>query len=214
MKVKNIKKLVVLLLLHSVPSFVFLQEVKPENEIVVTDVQLKKVGNKTYAEIVINDLVKIREIEVTKIGDRTIVKYPTYVSKSGRVYPQVKIVSKQANDAILEAINTGKVSKPAKISKLDYEITKFSPYRREGSSLKIFAAVTFNKAIEIECKVMEGKRGPWISWPARKDESTGQWVKQVLLKADFKKEVDDALLKRYQTFKETGAATEEESEWR
>ncbi|MDI6642224.1 MAG: hypothetical protein QME68_07955, partial [Elusimicrobiota bacterium] len=184
----------------------------PSGQIVVTDVKLKD----KKAEIVINDLIKIREIEVKKIGERTVVIYPVYISKAGKVYPQVKILTKQANDAILKAIETGKATKPEGLpDEMKFEITKFSPFTRSGSSLRIFAAVTFNDAIEIECKIMEGisKRtgNPYkfVSWPSRREEGSDEWVKQVLIKGKFKQKIDKALLNKYEVWKKEGGGADE-----
>jgi len=188
-------------------------------QIVITDIKKVDTGKKQEVEITINDAIKIKEIEVTKIANRTVVKYPVYVSGAGRTYPQVKILTKQANDAILEAIDTGNVVKTKNVPEPKFEITKFSPNKRTNSSRKVFASVTFNNAIEIECGIMEGvskKTGKpyrFVSWPSRLDSATGEWVNQVVLKKSFKQKVDDALLKRYETFKKEGGGTSSEDEW-
>ena len=68
--------------------------------------------------------------------------------------------------------------------------------------MKVFASVIFGDSVEIECKIMEGKRGPWISWPSRKDEASGKWKKQVVFKSkDYQKRVEEELLTRYKTGK-------------
>jgi len=200
---------------YSVP-FLFSQET---GQIVITNIKKVDTGKKQEVEITINDAIKIKEIEVTKIANRTVVKYPVYVSSAGRAYPQVKILTKQANDAIIEAIEKGVVVKTKDVPEPQFEITKFSPNRRTTSSRKVFAAVSFNKAIEIECGIMEGvskktgKPYKFVSWPSRLDSATGEWVSQVILKKSFRQKVDDALLKRYDTFKKEGGGTGSEEEW-
>ena len=53
---------------------------------------------------------------------------------------------------------------------------------------------------EVECKVIEGRKGPWISWPSRKDETSGKYLKQVVFKSkEYQKKVENDLLNRYKT---------------
>ncbi|MCS7151793.1 MAG: SpoVG family protein [Endomicrobia bacterium] len=169
-------------------------------KIYITDVQ--KTAENLYS-ITLNDLIIIKEIKVkkTKIGQREIVniEFPTYISKRGKAYPQVTILDKNLNDKIIKVITSGK---PETVSATTvqpkFKIGKYSPYRRSTSSLKVFASIIFDDVIEIECKIMHGRRGPWISWPSRKDETTGKWVKQVVFKSkEYQKQIEQELLNRY-----------------
>ncbi|MCS7184471.1 MAG: SpoVG family protein [bacterium] len=171
----------------------------------VTDVQVQ--GDS--AEVTINNIVVIKEIEVKKVGGGIKLRYPTYVSRTGREYPQVR-VSQVLQKVIENAIQTGKPQgTPTK--DITYKITKFDKFRRQ-SSLKYFCAVSINNQLEIECKVIDSPRGqgPFISWPSRKDEETGKWVNQVvIINRDLKKAIEDELLSRYKKAK-TEATEEEE----
>lgn len=191
----------------------FVGEIQPqpkEKEIFVSEVKVEPVsgkGNlKAIAEIVINNCLKIREIRVLKIGDQTKLKFPYYVSRRGEVYPQVIIHTQQANKDILRAIETGKVSLPSldpELARLDYEITKMTPFA-QYKQLKAFAAVTFNKAITVECKIMSGKKGLWIAWPASAAKIKGEpWVKQVIiLDRELKENIEKDLFVYYHEKKE------------
>jgi len=166
------------------------------SEIVVNEVKIY--GNiQTFADIVVNGCLKIKEIKVLKIGGENKLKFPTYYSRLGREYPQVVVHTKQANEAILQAIRTSKVSQDVK--PLSYKVTEISPYNRE-SKLKAFVAVTFNDAITVECKIMSGKKGLWVAWPARKTKDIkNPWVKQVvILDKNLKDEIEKQLFIAYQ----------------
>jgi len=154
-----------------------------ENEIYVTKVTkvpaAEGSGVKEIATIVLNDCLEVRDIGVVKAEGMKTLKYPVYISKNGKEYPQFEVITKQAKDEIEKAVFGGKPS--AKTSKvISFKISKFSKFTRP-SSLKAFVSVDFNNAVRVECKVMESKKGPWISWPSVKDEATGKYPKQVLI---------------------------------
>ena len=200
------------LLLGCLLAVSFAVPVFAENEIYVTSVEKTPVEDggavKEMAIVVLNDCIKVKEIQVIKVGGRISLKYPTYVSKAGKEYQQFETLTKQAKDEIEKAVETGKPS--AKSSKsISYKIAKFSRFNRQ-SVLKVFCAVDFNNAVRIECKVMEGKKGPWISWPSRKPEGGGKWVKQILItNKKLKDAVEKALMDKY---KAMGSESDEEDE--
>jgi len=202
----SIKKLLcslfIFVLIFTVGKFspVFSQSsVPPSRDIIVTEVEVTPVDEgavKGLARVLINNVLEISEIQVLKVGGRTSLKFPEYVSKKGKVYPQITVHTKQANDAILNAVTTGKPS-AEKSKAISFKVTKFSRFTRP-STLKVFAAVMFNDAIEVECKIMEGKRGPWVSWPARRPEGGGKWINQVSIKNKAVKDaIEKTLLERY-----------------
>jgi DNA-binding cell septation regulator SpoVG len=183
-----------------------------EGKLVVTAVN--KLSADTY-EVVLNDMIVIKDIKLkkTKIGQREIVnlQFPEYVSKRGKIYPQVTVLSKDLTDRITSSILTSKVEQLPSPVEPSYKINKFSPFKRAGSKLKIFASVIFANSLEIECKVMEGNKGPWISWPAKKDESTGKYKKQVVFKSkEYQKKVEKELLSKYSTGKSESSSGDDE----
>jgi len=195
-------------------SFLFVGKVQPqEKEIFVSEVKIEPVsgkGNlKAMAEIVINNCLKIREIRVLKIGDQTKLKFPYYVSRRGEVYPQVIVHTQQANEVIQKAVEKDKISlstgtvPEGQSPWLDYEITKMTPFT-QFKQLKAFAAVTFNKAITVECKIMSGKKGLWVSWPASAAKTKGEpWAKQVIiLDRELKENIERDLFVHYHEKKE------------
>lgn len=167
----------------------------------VTEVEVTPVTGagttKAIASVVLNNAIRISEIQVKEVVGRTRLEYPSYVNKTGRVYHQLKILDPAFERELIEAITNKKDSaKPS--SQVSYKVSKYSPFTRGGSSLKAFCAVTFNNKIEIECKIMEGSRGPWVSWPARAPEGGGNWINQVEIKdKKLKSSVEKALTDKY-----------------
>jgi DNA-binding cell septation regulator SpoVG len=180
-------------------SFLFSQETSTNKNLWVTSVE--KTGSNEYS-ITLNDLIVIKEVKVkkTKIGQREIVnlEFPTYISKRGKTYPQITVLDKTLQERIIKAITSLTPEKPTTKVEPRFKINKFSPYTHSTSSLKVFASVVFEDSIEIECKVMKGKYGPWISWPARKDTTSGKWIQQVSFTSkEYKKKIEQALLSKY-----------------
>ncbi|MDI6756960.1 MAG: septation protein SpoVG family protein [Endomicrobiia bacterium] len=206
------KKLFAAVIVSVVIAGVVYAQQTPAREIVVTAVEVAPMDEgpvKGLAKVTINDVVEISEIQVLKVGGRTSLKFPEYISKKGKVYPQITVHTKQANDALLNAIETGKPS-AGKAKAISFKVTKFSKFTRP-SKLKVFAAVMFNDAIEVECKIMEGNKGPWVSWPARKPDDGGRkWINQVAIK---NKAVKDAIEKTLQErYAKMGSGGEDEYE--
>ena len=197
-KSKVIDKSLYLIVLFFFSTCLFSQESK--QNLWITSVE--KTGPNKYS-ITLNDIIVIKEIKVkkTKIGQREIMnlEFPTFKSKLGKAYPQITVLDKTLQDRIIKVITTNTAEKPSgKVSEPNFKISKFSPYRHSRSSLKVFASVVFDDSVEIECKVMEGRRGPWISWPARKDQTTNKWVQQVSFTSkEYKKKVEQSLLSKY-----------------
>ena len=182
--------------------------------IAVTSVQVKTSGSgEKTAEIVVDNAILIKEIKLLKENSEKTLVFPTYLSRRGKEYPQVKILSKDAYQIIEQAILTEKPSEVAdKQYTLSYKITRFSPYN-QPSSARVFCAVAINGAIEIECRVMEGNYGPWIAWPARKSEETGSYIKQVIITNEaLRQAIEKALLKKYQDLRrEKGTTRDDEN---
>jgi len=159
------------------------------------------------ATIVLNDCLEVRDIMVNKAGGKVNIVYPAYISTNGKEYPQFEVISEQAKMEIEKAIATGKPSEKAAKS-LTFKVAKFSKMKKTTSSVKAFVSVDFNSAVCVECKVMDGKKGPWISWPSVKDEKTGKYLPQILIiNANVKNVVENSILRKY---KDSGEEQSEE----
>jgi len=171
-----------------------------DNEIYVTSVKKMPAaegsGVKEIATIVINDCLEVRDIGVVKAEGMKTLKYPVYISKAGKEYPQFEVITKQAKDEIEKAVFGGKPS--SKTSKaITFKVSKFSKFNRP-SALKVFISIDFNNAVRVECKVMDSKKGPWIAWPSVKDENTGKYKKQVLVtNKKVRSIIEKSLLDKY-----------------
>ncbi|HLD30144.1 MAG TPA: hypothetical protein VJC03_07360, partial [bacterium] len=181
----------------------------------ISQVKVKKVsgGNTTaLAEVVINNMLVISEIEVKNVSGRTFLKFPEYVSQKGKVYPQIKFLDPGIQDKILKAVQSEQPdSNP--VNKASFRISKFSKFQREGSKLKYFVAVIFNDKIEVECKVMEGRSGPFVTWPARAPEGGGKWINQIsVANKQVSKAIEKEIMGRVKEEESSSGGEEEEPE--
>ncbi|MBA7557520.1 putative septation protein SpoVG [subsurface metagenome] len=160
------------------------------------------------AKVMLNECIVVREIKVMKVDDKTVLKFPEYISKKGIVYPQIKFLTEKARNAVIEAIET---EEPAenKVEQVSFKVTDWFRLRRAGKR-KVNVEVTFNNAVAVSCGIMEGKRGPWIAWPARPPEKgRHRWIKQIYIyDKGVKKAVEKLLLTKYEAMLQ-----EEGEEW-
>lgn len=158
------------------------------------------------AKVMLNECIVVREIKVMKVDNKTVLKFPEYISKKGIVYPQIKFLTEKARNAVIEAIETGEPAEN-KVEQVSFKVTDWFRLRRAGKR-KVNVEVTFNNAVAVSCGIMEGKRGPWIAWPARPPEKgRHRWVKQIYIyDKGIKRAVEKLLLTKYE------AMLQEESE--
>lgn len=167
----------------------------------ITDIKIKKLDDKTYATITVNNILQIKEIEIQNSNSDFKLKMPTYISKKGKPYPQIKIISKNFYDLLLKTI---KENKPAKIPnppKLKYKLTKLQPLKSSYRICNI--EITFNDAFVVVCGVLK-KRDDSLSfvWPSRKEEF-GFWYEQVILTdKDLKNEIEEKILNKVKYYLE------------
>ncbi|NIM03991.1 hypothetical protein GTN66_07610 [bacterium] len=178
--------------------------------ITVTRVKVEPLENEKgavgVAKAMLNECIVVREIKVMKVNDKTVLKFPEYISSKGIVYPQIKFLTEEARKAVIEAVETGEPSKN-KVKQVSFKVTDW--YRLKGTGKrKVNAEVTFNNAVAVSCGIMEGKRGPWVAWPARPPEKhKRQWIKQIYIyDKEIKKAVERLLLTKYE-------AMLQEEEW-
>ncbi|MCX5778276.1 MAG: hypothetical protein NTU66_03515 [Elusimicrobia bacterium] len=168
-------------------------------DITVTAVRLRPAEglHPTLAEITINGELTIKEIEIRTVGGRLDVRFPEYISRRGRVYPQIRLVSRQAHDAVYAAL-TAKTPSRTSYSSLSYAVTEWKIITAK-SKIKAVATVSFNDAVAIECKVIATKFGLWVAWPARQPSGGGKWIDQVnFLDARLKDAITKDILRRHQ----------------
>lgn len=167
-------------------------------DITVTGIRLRPAERlwPSMAQVTFNGAITVKEVEVRTAGGRLDVKFPDYVSRSGRVFPQVRVITRQARDAVNAAITSRAPSKNA-YDPLAFAITAWKPLTGR-SKAKAICTVTFNEAIAIECKVIESANGYWVGWPARRPSGGGKWINQVIfIDRDLKDAVTAEVLRRY-----------------
>lgn len=141
--------------------------------------RVKVTGNQ--AEIVVNDVLVIKEIRVDRDGGMSL-RFPEFVSRTGKIYPQMKLLLKQADDAIRKAIKTEKpsLSKIEWDFKNDLKLVKLEKHKTKGL---YFGTVTFGDAIEVSCKFSRRAEKVKVSWPARPPAiKSARWVNQIYFK--------------------------------
>ncbi len=201
MSFKNFSKLFLLLPL----SFLFLGNALGQN-ISITSVKLKESKGenskfRTSADIVFNNAIKVRGVMVANISDKINFKFPEYISAKKQTYPQVKLLTAEANELVRKALETKEPQGGNNIA-LKYRISKFKKIS-SPSKINIVASVVFNESIEIECKVIEGRNGPWVLWPSEKRKDIGRWRKQIVI-TDYslRESVERDLIERYNKLSE------------
>ena len=168
----------------------------------VTRVKVEPVENEEglvgVAKVMLNECIVVREIKVMRVGDKTVLKFPEYISKKGIVYPQIKFLTKKTRNAVVEAIETGEPPED-KVRRVSFKVTDWFRLRRAGKR-KVNVEVTFNNAVAVSCGIMEGKRGPWVAWPSRPPEKgRHRWIKQIYIyDKGIKKAVEKLLLTKYE----------------
>ena len=187
----------------SIICFIILGSALPlfSQAISITYIKIKKdkKGSRdfnTTAEIIVNNAIKIRGIRVTSGSGGLRFKLPEYVSSRNKVYPQVILLSKKAELVFREALESGE-ARGESSAKNTFRLGQFRRFDTP-SALKAVALVTFDEAIEIECKIFDGENGPWVSWPSLQNPENGRWKKLVDF-TDYKlrESVERMLLDRY-----------------
>jgi DNA-binding cell septation regulator SpoVG len=191
------------LMIVFLPLGIFLaaiSEIKAEH-VAVTNV-------KETAEIILNGFLKIRGIEVETKGKETELKLPdAKAPRSGRVWTQIKIIDKNLEKAIIDAIKTGKVSKTSK-GKPSYKIddliivTKDTSYYEGPGELKAVAWVTFDNAISVKCKYIEIQREQMryiVGWPGQLIEYNYFMPTVSILDKKLKKDIERDFIKKYKS---------------
>ena len=119
--------------------------------------------------------------------------FPSYVSK-GKVYRQFSAVSRDYKKYLFDAVSKKELSKAG--GNVGFKINKFKT-ARSHKTVAAFASVIFEDRLEVECRIMKGKDGLWISWPSAKKD--GVWEKQfVFLDGGLKYSVENALMEKYE----------------
>jgi DNA-binding cell septation regulator SpoVG len=127
--------------------------------------EIKQNGN-SYA-IVLNNAIRISGISL-KNGN---IDFPVYVSK-GRIFKQLSILRRDYAKELSQTIIKGEKRETFEI--LESQIATIEKLKNH-KNIYAFCNVIFESVLEVKCRVMKGKNGLWVSWPAIKQG--GKWIK-------------------------------------
>ncbi len=176
---------------------------KSKNSITITSIEKEELVGKHFVSVTINNLIKIKEILIIEKNGVKFVKFPEYLTKDGKVYTNIAIISEKIKKDIEDAIILG-IPGEKENEELNYKINKIFFLRSKSRRANV--EIIFNDDLKIICGVMENKTGDlWIAWPSRKDDKLG-WIGHVtFLNQKFKKMVEKEILAKY-----TAAKSEEQ----
>jgi len=160
------------------------------SELAVTNVRS---SSGSYS-ITFNNSLVVKSLKLKKVGDNYFVMLPEYVAKNKRVYPQARVLTKEANVALIDAMLNGKTSTNIAL-KLEYAVKKISQYQKK-SNLKAFVTIVFNEALELEFKLISTRNGFWLAPASIK---TGDKYKQIvdILDKDLSDSIEREVIDKY-----------------
>jgi DNA-binding cell septation regulator SpoVG len=147
--------------------------------------------NNSY-NIVLNNAITINNIALKNKNDIKIIEFPVYVGK-GKIYEQFSVLNREYSLHMASSIFENKIYDFK--GETSFKINKFSPVKKDGN-IKAFASVIFEDVLEVECRVMKGKRGLWVAWPANKTPE-GWKADFIFVDKELKKRVENDLIRRY-----------------
>ena len=149
------------ILLSLISCAFFFSGLSYAGEIHLTGIKPGLDADQKVYELTINNAISIKGVKVVDPSGRACLKFPEYISRNKRVYPQVILITAKAKETLTaEVLN--RAVEPAGDYATGYKITRFSIFKKK-SNMKALASVSFNDALEIECKIIGGKNGPWVS---------------------------------------------------
>lgn len=138
-------KMSLLTVLIFVFSLVSLVNGETQSRLSITEIVIEK----DIAQIVLNDSIEIKGIELVVTSSGTELNLPM----------GIEIEDKYFEQSITSAIESGEPS-VEKTKSVSYKITELL------SNEEYFTArVVFNDALLTECQILEGEKGPWVLWP-------------------------------------------------
>jgi DNA-binding cell septation regulator SpoVG len=150
-----------------------------------------KNNNNSY-NIVLNNAISINNILLKNKNDTNFVEFSVYV-KNRKIYKRLSFLTREYGNYIASSIARNEVYKFE--GQTSFKINKFSKVKKEGN-IKAFASVIFEDLLEAECRIMKGKNGLWVAWPA--DKTADGWKAELsFTDKSLKKRIDDALILKY-----------------
>lgn len=144
----------------------------------------------------LNGVLVFADLEIRDAGGAKKLYFPKSASRGGRAFDIVKFEDVSIPRAIKEAIlsrKTTKLEKPVSIP-----ITAVKVKKHESGALRAFIDVTFGDVFTVYgMKVMDGKNGLWVAWPAVKEGS--EWRDMVFpITKEFREEISVKVIGEYE----------------
>jgi DNA-binding cell septation regulator SpoVG len=159
------------------------------SSLLFADLKITKIQKTSeFYEIVLNNDIKISNIFFRD----NVLEFPKYKNKD-KTYKQIAILRKDFKNYLLDILlsnNTfsGKCTTAFKINKI--------LVLKNNKSIKAFASIIFDDDIEVECRIMNGKKGLWIAWPS--DLKSGFWIKNfTFINKNLQKNIEKKLITDY-----------------
>lgn len=170
-------------------------------DITVTAVTLsaERRGGSTAA-LTINGKLVIAGIGVSPGKEAPVISMPRHVSRRGRVFPQVRLLTREAQAAVRDAILGGKPA-PDNGAPLRYRVERCRTFKKT-SKLKGAAYIVFNDALEVEVTIAEGRNGCWVLWPQGRKRSRTAAVTDKRLRESIEQDI----LERFSQMRAEGVA--------
>jgi DNA-binding cell septation regulator SpoVG len=154
------------------------------------ELQITKIlQNDGLFDVVLND-----DIEVSNISLRNNdIEFPVYKGKN-KIYRQFFVLKREFRQYMVNSLSKNKIA-PKKIIDTSFKVNKLSILKNH-KTIKAFASVIFNNDIEVECRIMNGRKGLWVVWPSNKKNDI--WIKDFrFINKNLKQAVEKKLITDY-----------------
>jgi DNA-binding cell septation regulator SpoVG len=141
-KLIKMSLLVALIFVFSLASLV---NGETQNRFSITEIKIEE----GIAQIILNDSIEIKSIQLVVTSSGTELNLPM----------GIEIEDEYLEESITSAIESGEPSEK-KIKSVSYKITELV-----SNEEYFMASVVFNNVLLIQCRILEGEKGPWVLWP-------------------------------------------------
>ncbi|MFH1715229.1 MAG: septation protein SpoVG family protein [Elusimicrobiota bacterium] len=163
-----------------------------ESFLEITSVVSVHDNTQTRARIIAGGFLVIEDIILYE--DKSIL-LPHYKVIDGFELPQVEIIDPDLKNKIIESVRSGAETRQINTA-IEFKISEINILKK-NSSRKANAVIVFNNSIAVHCGVMQGKKGLWVAWPAKKDEAGKYGNIVYVLNKKLKSDVEKAIIDKY-----------------
>ncbi|MDR2427994.1 MAG: SpoVG family protein [Endomicrobium sp.] len=157
--------------------------------VLFADLKITKIQKPAeFYEVVLNNDIKISNIFLRD----NVLEFPKYKNKN-KTYKQITVLKRDFKNYLLDALLNNNTFSGKCIT--SFKINKMSVLKN-NKSIKAVVSIIFDDDIEVECRIMNGKKGLWIAWPS--DLKHGIWIKNfTFINKDLQKNIEKKLITDY-----------------